>query len=119
MVRTTVFLTMLFAIGAFYVVYRPQPITKEMAAELLATCINTKAENCIVKNDTSWQDLAGRTFRMTRSADPKLAVADYEFVSRDGQFCAFVQFGKEDLSDVRTVEFYRCANRERVTLGIG
>lgn len=105
--------------AALWFASRQPPITSEAASGFLAECLQSRAERCSIKDDANWEDLSKRTFRLSQKADPQLAVANYEFVSSDGQYCAFIQFGKDDMSDVRTAEFFRCANRNRVTLGVG
>jgi hypothetical protein len=46
-------------------------------------------------------------------------VSNYEFVSDDRRLCAFAQFGKGEMSWLYSADFYRCEQREKVSLGIG
>ena len=98
---------------------RPPPVTSEAANHLLATCLIDRLEGCSIENESHWAEFSRQQFQLARAPMHGVDTADYEFVSPDGRYCAFVQFGKNHLSFVRTAEFYRCANRSRVTLGVG
>jgi hypothetical protein len=119
MLRWLLSISLFIILSVAFYVSRPPPITSEAANELLAACLKDRLERCSIKDDSRWPALSRQQFRLTSVADPRVEIANYEFASLDGRYCAFVQFGKGDLSFVRTAEFYSCANRSRVTLGIG
>jgi hypothetical protein len=119
MLRWLVSVSAVVMAATIFYVSRPLPITGQAATELVATCLKDNLERCSVKDDSSWAALSDARFRLIRTADPQLEIANFDFVSLDGRYCAFVQFGKGDLSFVRTAEFYRCANRSKVAVGVG
>ena len=93
--------------------------TKEKAFAFLTACVEQEAEGCNFEKDgTRRVDVQRRTFALRGVEDePGLAVANYQFSTKECQYCAFVQFQK-DLT-FWTAEFYRCANKSKLHLGVG
>jgi hypothetical protein len=109
-------------LGAAFYASRPAAINKDGASNLLERCMRERPKRCYIKDDTTWEMLAGQRFELTGSNDPPdpgSTVVDYEFASPDGRYCALVEFGKGALDYNRTAEFYQCGNRANLTLGIG
>ena len=107
-------------VGTLYFVTRPPIISEDAASERISHCIKAWTESCLRQKGLSPNVLSRAKFSLSKvTNDPRYVVANYEFVSDDDQFCVFVEFGRGDLSYVRTAHFYRCRERNSVHLGIG
>ena len=97
-------------------------VSPEDAGKLLSECLQVLglSDRCTIEDGSNREAFTRQRFHLVNKADPADAVvASYEFRSTDGEACVLVQLGRGSVSHVGTAEFFRCANRNKVRLGVG
>ncbi|MGR4893159.1 hypothetical protein ACIPPQ_19175 [Sphingopyxis sp. LARHCG72] len=99
---------------------RPASPDPDMARKILQHCLDQSGEGCLIEDDTKISELRALSFTLAATHDSsETIVASYEFRSEDRRYCAYVEIGKREMGWHRATQFYRCARRSSVHLGLG
>jgi hypothetical protein len=118
--RLILFLPLGAVAGFFCLQLALQPNEDEFAFGLLEGCISGKERRCYAEGDLTLGDVTGRPFApFAKTVLNSNSIGVHEFVSPDGAVCAYVEVGRGRIRYHYAAQFYRCAERKSVHLGIG